>query len=256
MKNIAIVTGAGGGFGKELTRLLVKENGIDEIWAIGRNEQKLAQLRDELGERISPLPLDLSQRESYNNIAERLKEEPTRVVYLINNAGYAKFCSYSDVDVDGTLNMIDLNVCAVVALCLLCIPYMDKGCRIMNVSSLSSFFPLPYLNTYASTKVFVRNYTRALNVELRDKGVTATAVCPGWMSTDLYGRARIGAKKEANNYFGMKHPADVAKKAFKDTKKGKATSTYGIYVKLIHLGSKLLPKRLLMRFWMMQQKIK
>lgn len=71
----------------------------------------------------------------------------------------------------------------------------EKGSHILNIASQASFQPLPYQNIYSSTKAFVRNYTRALNVELREKGITATAVCPGWMKTGLYDRGIIDAKK-------------------------------------------------------------
>ena len=256
MKKIAIVTGANGGFGKELTALLSKETELDEIWAIARNKEKLDGLKNELGEKIRPIQMDMSDRKSFDALEQMLKAEPVRVSYLVNNAGFAKFGSCEEVGLDESLNMIDLNISAVVALCLKCVPFMEKGSRIMNVSSLSSYFPLPYLNVYASTKVFVRSYTRSLNVELKKKGITATAVCPGWMTTNLYDRAHTGSENEVRCFFGMKDPARVAKKALKDTKRGKDMSSYGFYVKLIHLLSKILPQRLMMRFWKMQQKIK
>ncbi len=256
MKNIAIVTGANGGFGKELTALLAKENGLDEIWAIARNKDRLEALKNELGEKIKPISLDMSERKSFDALEEMLRAEPVRISYLVNNAGFAKFGSSEEIGIEQSLNMIDLNVSAVVALCLKCVPFMEKGSRIINVSSLSSYFPLPYLNVYASTKVFIRSYTRALNVELKKKGISATAVCPGWMTTNLYDRAHTGSENEVRCFFGMKDPARVAKKALKDTKRGKDMSSYGFYVKLIHLLSKLLPQRAMMKFWRMQQKIK
>ena len=92
--------------------------------------------------------------------------------------------------------MINLNISAVVALGLYCIPYMKPGSHIINIASQASFQPLPYQNIYSSTKAFVRNYTRALNVELKDRRITATAVCPGWIDTGLYERGLIGAKKQ------------------------------------------------------------
>lgn len=130
-KSIAIVTGANGGLGKEFVKLLLKEENVSEIWAIARNEETLKRLSDEFGNKIRIFSVDLSSRAS----------------------------------VDESLNMIDLNISAVVALSLTCIPYMNKDSRIINIASQASFFPLPYQNIYSSTKVFVRNYIRALNVE-------------------------------------------------------------------------------------------
>lgn len=175
------------------------------------------------------------------------------IKYLINNAGFAKFCSYDDITIEESLNMIDLNISAVVALGLICIPYMEKGSHIINIASQASFFPLPYQNIYSSTKAFVRNYTRALNVELQEKQITATAVCPGWMKTELFDRGIVGAKKSTNKFSGMVTPDVVAKKALDDARKGKDISVYGIYVKFTHLLSKLTPQKMMMKIWLMQQ---
>lgn len=256
MKSIAIVTGAGGGFGKELVKLIQNEDGVDEIWSIARKRETLEALAEELGEKIRPIPMDLSERASFKALEELLRTEEVTVKYLVNNAGFAKFGSYADVPPEVALNMIDLNVGAVVALSQMAIPYMSKGSRILNISSQASFFPLPYMNTYASTKAFVTHYTRALNVELREKGITATTVCPGWMSTDLFGRAEVGAKKGVSNFFGITTPDVVAARAMRDAKRGRSVSTYGLYVKSTHLLSKLLPRSLTMKIWLRQQKIK
>lgn len=80
---------------------------------------------------------------------------------------------------------------------------------------------MPYQNIYSSTKAFVRNYTRALNVELKGTGIQATAVCPGWMNTELIERGKTEAKKATHRFLHMVTPQVVAKKAMKDVKKGK-----------------------------------
>lgn len=174
----------------------------------------------------------------------------------MNNAGFAKFCSYNDLSIDESINMIDLNISAVVALGLICIPYMQKGSHIINISSQASFQSLPYQNIYSSTKAFVRNYTRALNVEPKSKGINAIAVCPGWMSTNLFKRGIVVAEKGTKNFPGIVSPYVVAKKALKDTKKNKDISVYGINTKSSHLLAKLLPQKMMMKVWLMQQHIK
>lgn len=255
-KTIAIVTGANGGLGKEFVKLFSTESGVEEIWAIARNEEKLLALRSEFGEKVRIFSMDLSDRTNYAKLAQALEERPVSVKYLVNNAGFAKFCSYDDISIEESLNMIDLNVNAVVAIGLLCIPHMEKGSHIINIASQASFFPLPYQNIYSSTKAFVRNYTRALNVELKDKGISAIAICPGWMDTGLFDRGVIGAKRGTNNFSGMVSPDVVAKKALKDAKKGKDISVYGLYVKSTHLLSKIMPQKMMMKVWLSQQKIK
>lgn len=252
-KSIAIVTGANGGLGKEFVKLLLKEEGISEIWAIARNKEKLNQLLNEFGDKIRTFSMDLSNRASFAEIEKELNANDAAVKYLVNNAGFAKFCSYDDIGIDESLNMIDLNIGAVVAAGLTCIPYMEKNSHIINIASQASFFPLPYQNIYSSTKAFVRNYTRALNIELKDKGISATAVCPGWMKTGLFDRGLIGAEKGTNNFSGMVTPDVVAAKALKDAKKGKDISVYGLYVKSTHLLSKLIPQKMMMKIWLSQQ---
>ncbi len=253
MKNIAVVTGATGGFGREFIKLLLKKENIDEIWAIARNNDKLLNLINEFGDKIKIFSYDLSNLDCIKNFQTKLNDG-IKIKYLINNAGYAKFCSYDDLDLDASLNMINLNVSSVVAMGLACIPYMEKGSRIINISSQSSFLPLPYLNIYSATKVFVRHYSRALNVELKNKNITVTAVCPGWMKTNLYDAAKVdNAKKVVNSFEGITTPDKVAKKALEDADKGKALSIYGFFSNATHIAGKLLPQTLLMKFWNISQ---
>lgn len=253
-KTIAIVTGASSGMGVEFVKLLTRKKELDEIWIIARNADKLEKVKIEFGNKIKCFPMDLSNMVSIKKFGENQELENCNIKYLINNAGFAKFCSYDDLSVDESINMIDVNVSGVVAMGLVCIPYMERGSHIINIASQASFQPLPYQNIYSSTKAFVRNYTRALNVELKDKGIVATAVCPGWMKTGLFDRGLIGAKKATKNFKGMVMPDVVAKKAISDADKGKDMSIYGAYVKMCHLIAKILPQRVMMKVWLMQQK--
>lgn len=253
---IAIVTGASGGMGKEFVRLLAQNNHLNEIWAIARSEDKLNALKAELGEKIRVIPMDLTERNHYSALAALLQESDAQVEYLVNNAGFAKFCSYDDIDVAETLNMIDLNIGATVAMGLITIPFLQKGGKILNIASQAAFQPLPYMNVYAATKAFVLHYTRALNTELKDRGITATAVCPGWMNTDFYTRGEVGAKKAPRSYRHMSSPEAVARKALGDAARGKDISVYRFYVKCCHAAAKLLPQKRMMKLWLRQQRIK
>ena len=252
-ERIAVITGASGGFGREFTRLLSADREIDGIWAIARNQAKLDQLKADFGEKIKTFSIDLSDTKAILGFKEVLDKEKPEISYLINNAGFAKLCAYSDISVLESVNMIDLNCGGVVAMGLVCIPYMSAGSRMLNVASQSAFQPLPYLNIYGATKAFVRNYSRALNIELKERGITVTAVCPGWMDTDLIDRARVGAKKAPRKFAGMVTPGKVAKKALSDAKRGRDISVYGAYVKFCHTLAKVLPQRLMMKIWLIQQ---
>ena len=253
-KKIAIVTGASSGLGREFVKLMLAKKSLDEIWIMVRSADKLQQMKKKYGEKIVPYPMDLSRMDNLKKFASHLEQQDCIIKYLVNNAGYAKFCSYDDLSIDETTNMIDLNISAVVAMGLVCIPYMKPGSHIINIASQASFQPLPYQNVYSSTKAFVRNYTRALNVELKGTGITATAVCPGWIKTDLYERALIGAKKATKNFVNMVNPDVVAKKALADADHGKDMSVYSAYVKMCHVIAKLLPQKTMMKIWLLQQK--
>lgn len=254
-KKIAIVTGASGGLGKEFVKLLLKEKNIDEIWAIAKNEEKLIRLQTDCGEKIKIFPTDLSSIKAIEDFSFYLKEHDPDILFLINNAGFAKFCSYNDLSIEESVNMIDLNCNAVVAMGLMCIPYIKAGGHILNIASAAAFLPLPYQNIYSSTKAFVRNYSRALNIELKDKAISVTAVCPGWINTPLLERAQIGAAKATRYFAGMVTAGKVAHKALKDAKKRKDMSIYGSFTKFFHVVSKLLPQSLLIKIWLRQQKL-
>lgn len=254
MKKIAIVTGASSGLGREFVRILIQKDTLDEIWVIARREEKLQKLKDEFGEKIVVIPMDLSKTENIERFGKREELKNCDIRYMINNAGFAKFCSYEDFSVEESVQMINLNISGVVAMGLVCIPHMSKGSHLINIASQASFQPLPYQNIYSSTKAFVRNYTRALNVELKDAGILATAVCPGWMDTQLIEVGLIGARRATKNFVNMVTPEVVAQKAIRDADKGRDISVYSLYVKFCHLVAKILPQRAMMRLWLWQQK--
>lgn len=246
MKRITILTGATGGLGREFLKQILNEE-IDEVWAIARNEQKLSELQKEYGERIIPMPIDLSEMQGIEQIKNLLDEKKPQVVYLINNAGLAKMGNYNDFDIKEIDKTINVNCKAPVMLAQICIPYMEKGSKILNISSASAFQPNPYINLYAASKVFERSYSRALNVELNGTGITSTAVCPGWIDTELL-QKEINGKKV--RFPGLVTPDRVVKQAIKDAKKGKDMSVCSLYVKCQHINVKLLPQRLVMKIWM------
>ena len=93
-------------------------------------------------------------------------------------------------------------------------------------------------------------------MELKDKGITVTAVCPGWMKTGFYNRANIGAAKGITHFTAIRTPDKVAKKALRDAKKGKDVSVSGVYARLEHTVVKILPQRIVMKLWVWLQRIK
>ena len=246
MKKVAILTGATGGLGKEFVKQIVNED-IDEVWAIARNEKKLSELKAQYGEKVVPVPLDLSELEGIRTVEVMLKEQAPCVKYLINNAGLAKMGKYSEFTTEEINQTINVNCKAPVLMTQLCIPYMGEGSRILQISSASAFQPNPYINLYAASKAFERSYSRALNVELKGTGITSTAVCPSWVDTELL-------QKEINGKT-VRFPCIVSaervvRQAIRDEKRGKDMSVCSLYVKCQHVNVKILPQKWVMKLWM------
>ena len=185
-----------------------------------------------------------------------LKAEQVCIRYLVNNAGYGKFGAYSDLSAEQSRNMIDLNISGVVETALVSLPFMHRGSHMINIASLASTVPLPYLNIYAASKAFVRNYSRALNIELKPRDISVTAVCPGWMDTGFIANAQTGAKKSPTVFAAITKPDVVAAKALRDAKCGKELSVYGFFPKLTYAAAKLLPQKCIMQSWMRMQHMK
>lgn len=245
MKKVAIITGATGGIGREFVKQMI-EYSVDEIWAVARSGKRLQDLREEYGTKIIPVPSDLSDIDDITKLEGRLREQKPRVCYLINNAGIARMGAGRDFSQEEIITTVDVNCKAPVLLCNICMPYMGAESRILNISSASAFQPNPYINLYAASKVFLRNYSRALNVELRDRGISVTAVCPGWVDTELLPREINGKKVK---YPGMVSAKSVVTKALRDAEKRRDMSVCSLYVRCQHVIVKLLPQRLVMRIW-------
>lgn len=261
LKNIIVVTGASSGIGKEFfLQLFNNRNDIDELWAIARDLDKLEMLKEELNDspKIKIFSLDLSKDTDLKIYkAELEKEEAISIKLLVNCAGFGKFEHEENLNTDVKLNMIDLNVKAIVSMTDFSIKYMCDGAGIINISSTAAFQPIPYINIYTATKSFVLSYSRALNQELKYKNIKVLAVCPYWTKTNFFDRAVKDAKKEVViKYIVMYKPEDVVKKALKDlNKKSKDVSIYGFKNNVQIFLTKVLPHKLVMKIWMKQQKL-
>ena len=246
-KTIAIVTGATGGIGREFTRRLLDDPKLDEIWAVARNEAKLNALKAEFGKKIRIVAADIGSKSGLATLEELLQNNSVIISYLINNAGMAKMGRSDTFSAEEISATIDVNCKAAVIITNMCIPYMKAGSHILNVSSASSFQPTPYINLYAATKVFLRHYSRALNMELDGTGIKVTAVCPGWVDTDMLPREKNGEKI---HYPGITTAKKVVAKALKDSRKGRALSICTAYAKFLHVYGKLMPQKMVMKQWL------
>lgn len=250
--NIAVITGASSGIGKEFVLKLDKKHSFDEIWLIARREGLLSELEKELRAKVRILPLDLTQAESIKKYSELLSEISPNVAVLVNAGGFGRFGAFEDISLEDMLEMTDLNSKALISMTYTTLPYMQKGSVIYQMGSLSAFQPVPYIGVYGATKAFVLSFSRALNRELKTKGIKCMAVCPGWVKTDFFDRAATDNTITYYNRFYT--PQQVVKRALRDMDKGKDVSICGFQIRAQVLLTKLLPHRLVMAIWCRQQK--
>ena len=256
MKKIAVITGASSGMGRRFAETVDSFGRFDEVWVIARHEKALEELRDQVPYPIRPLALDLTDRRSFQTYADALAEEPVEVGLLVNASGFGKFRAVMDTPLDVNLNMTDLNCQAVVAMCQLTVPYMPQGGQIINIASVAAFQPIPYINIYGATKAFVLSFSRALNRELRSRGIAVMAVCPFWTKTAFFDRAVAdGETPVVKKYVAMYDPADIVRRTWRDAKRGRDVCTYGFVARGQAALTKILPHSLVMDVWMKQQKL-
>ncbi|MBQ4091430.1 MAG: SDR family NAD(P)-dependent oxidoreductase [Clostridia bacterium] len=254
MKKIAVITGASSGMGRDFVRMIDKIEECDEIWVIARRLDKLREIESETGKKILPIEMDLSREASIDAYQKMLSGEPIEVCALVNAAGFGKFGSFEDIPLKEQMNMIDLNCKALMAVTYLTLPYMPKGSHVYQLGSLSAFQPVPYITTYGATKAFVLSFTRALNRELKGRGIKMIAVCPGWVKTEFFDRAvKDDTIKYYNKFFTSE---EVVRRAVYDMYRGLDVSVCGASIRGQVLLTKLLPHKLVMNIWCRQQKKK
>ena len=249
---IAVVTGASSGIGREFARMLDRHEKFDEMWVIARREDRLLELAEELGCKVRPVPLDLTDSASFDAYRELLERESPEIAVLVNGAGYGYFGPFTERPLDGQLKMIDCNSRAVTALTYLSLPYMGEGSEIYNIASTSSFQPVPYIATYGATKSFVLSFSRAINREVRPRGIRVMAVCPHWCKTEFFNTAVTDDTIKYYNFYN--EAADVAETAWRNMKRGRDVSLCGWRIKLQILLVKLMPHSFVMNTWCRQQK--
>ena len=249
---IAIVTGASSGMGKEFVIQLDANEQFDEIWAIALEGDLLEQLQGELRTKIRPIAMDLSLPENLAKFGTILDEVKPEVTVLVNASGFGIFKSFEETPLEKLYAMVDVNTRAMMAITHMALPYMKTGANIYNIASGASFQPTPYMLVYGATKAACLSFSRALNMELQKRGIRSLALCPFWVKTNFF---KTAASDDTISYFPRwVESKDVVRKAFKDMKCGKDMSIYGLDYKLQMLAVKLLPCRLVMRIWCMQQK--
>jgi short-subunit dehydrogenase len=194
----AIVTGASSGIGEQFAEILSRRG--YPVVLVARSADRLEALAAQLGPHVHPLAADLSDRTERAGLAGRVAALGLTPDILINNAGFSTLGLVAKSVPEQELNLVEVDVAAVVDLCSRFLPGMVDRRRgaLLNVASMAAFGPLPGQAAYGAAKAFVLSYTHSLRAELRGTGVSATALCPGPVDTG-FGEAAGFSKEEAES---------------------------------------------------------
>ncbi len=250
MKKIAIITGASGGMGREIASLIARQRQLDEIWLIARRKDRMRDLSAELmiHARTRIFAMDLSKAESVAVLDRALRRRAYTVKWLVCAAGFGQIGRFDEIPFDAQMSMVDLNCRALTACTHLTLPYMKKGSRILLFSSAAAFLPQPDFAVYAATKSYVLSFARALSCELKGRGISVTAVCPGPVNTEFFDVAERTGKAKAYKKAFMSDCRMISKKIIKSAEKGKKVCVPTLSMKGVRLLSKL-PHGIILSFF-------
>ena len=243
----ALITGASAGIGAELAREFARHG--HALTLVARRREALAALADELtrahGVDVKVIAQDLAQPGGPAAVVKAAQAGGQGIDILVNNAGIVDTGPFARASTDRLLALIDLNVRAMTEMCSRLLPGMvERGAgRILNVSSLSAFQPVPTMGTYAASKVFVLSLTEALSEELHGTGVSVTALCPGFTQTDMMDEIQAGSAAVRKLPQQMlSKPADVAALGYRALMSGQTVAVPGLPNQLTAAWAQVTPR--------------
>lgn len=246
MKKTALITGASSGIGKEFAYQLATK-GMDVI-LVARSTEKLQELAREIEKKwkvqATVISADLSQEYGAMEVYRKTQELGLSVNYLVNNAGFATSGEFLSNPHEKDHSQVMVNVATVVDMTHLYLKDMvEKGeGTIINLASVVSFQPVPYMAVYGATKAFVLSFTESLWEEYRNKGINVLALCPGATATSFFDHAGDVA-------FGKMRTAEqVVQSAFRALAKGKSYVVDGKQNYAAAQLGRFLPRKTVTRF--------
>ena len=242
-ERVTLITGASAGIGTELARVFAS-NG-HRVALVARRADRLAALAGEItasgGTAPVVIPCDLEQGDAADKIAAALAAAGVEVDYLVNNAGFGLFGRAAELDREGQLGIISVNIRAMTDLTL---RLSDQVVRhhggILNVGSIAGFLPGPGMAVYYASKAYVLSFTEALRGELADRDVRVTALCPGPVPTEF--QARAGFRPGFDSTILNVSASDVAKAGYRGLMANKRVVLPGLGIKVVPFLLRLFPR--------------
>jgi short-subunit dehydrogenase len=249
-RKTALITGASAGLGSEFARLFAAD-GCDVVVVarrVDKLEQLAASIEKEYGVSASAQACDLTESAAPSALAEELERRGLEIEYLVNNAGFGTTGAFAQLDLERELEMVTVNVAALVELTGLFLPGMvarGRG-RILNIGSTAGFLAGPFMATYYASKAFVISFSEALYHEVAGTGVTVTVSCPGATATEF----SMVAGNDKSRLFkggGVASSAEVARDAYDAMMRGRRMVVHGARNRFQVQSLRLSPRALAQR---------
>ena len=241
MNRTALITGASSGIGAEYARQL-SAKGADVV-LVARDEKALRALADEIagrGGRAEILVADLLDDAQRRRVEERLEQG---IDLLVNSAGYGLPLAFEENDIEGEARHLELHVEVTMRLTRAALPTMlSRGSgRILNIASVAGLIPR---GTYGAAKAWVVSFSRWANTVYGPRGVTVTAVCPGYVHTNFHERLGLLPGEEGVPGGMWLNATQVVRESLRDAARGRAVSIPSLRYKALTSLARLLPDRI------------
>lgn len=234
--NIAIITGASSGMGMEFARQLDRQLGkTDEIWLLARRKEPMEELARSMRIKTRTISVDITNENEVKHFREVLAISAPKITMLVNCAGMGRYGAFTEQDDEEISAMLRLNVVALTRLTKLCLPYMRKGSKIVQLASGAAFVPQAGFAVYAASKSYVYSFSRALRKELKKRCISVTTVCPGPVDTPFLEQA-YGDMSQMSNLKRLTTVSAerVVAKVIEDCKRGRAVSVCGLPMQALY----------------------
>lgn len=249
MGKTALITGASGGIGLAFARRFARDK--YDVVLVARSEGKLREVAAELqaqhGIRAIVIASDLSQPGAPQAIFDQLQAAGVAVDVLVNNAGFANYGAFTEIETAKDLELLHLNIVALTHLCKLFLkPMLARGSgHILNVASTAAFLPGPLMAAYYASKAYVLSLSEALAEELVGTAVTVTALCPGPTESGFQKRAAMEDSKLVQG--GLMDVEVVVEQGYQAMLRGQRVVVPGMMNKLTALLPRFLPRQMATR---------